>query len=314
MRGMRCRNLPVAPSVGSRLRWVRLLILLRCVSGLPAAEEPAELPAVGEPGENGRRTGKFIWADLFTPEPERAAIFYAALFDWQPSRLSREGHSYIVLRHQGVPTAGIVARPGSGPDARPGRWVGYVAVADLEHALTSVRAAGGRVLAPAREFPRRGTQAIVSDAEGAVIGVMHAAGGDPGDYASEVGDWIWAELFSREPARAAGFYRAAFGYETRADPQGVAGQWFLLESGSYARAAVAPLPETSSAPASWLRLVRVADVERAVTKAAALGGRVLLPPGLSHLGTRHAIVADPQGAAIGVIEFIPPAEPAGSRP
>lgn len=312
MSGMKRSNLPGTPVSVART-WT-LLLLLAVGSWLRGAEEPAELPALAGPAEAGSRTGKFIWADLFTADPERASVFYAGLFDWQPSRISREGRSYLVLRHLGVPTAGIVARPTADDPARPGRWIAYVSVPDVPRALAAVEAAGGRILAPAREFPRRGTQAIVADAEGAVVGVMRAAGADPGDYASEVGDWIWSELFSREPARAVSFYRAAFGYETRPAPEGSPAPWFLLESGTYARAAVAPLPEASVAPSSWLRLVRVADVERTVAKAVALGGRVLVPPGLSRLGTRHAIVADPQGAAIGVIEFVPPAEPVGSLP
>jgi predicted enzyme related to lactoylglutathione lyase len=52
--------------------------------------------------------------------------------------------------------------------------------------------------------------------------------------------------------------------------------------------------------------VRVENTDRAAAQATALGGRVLVTPRQSTLGSRFAILADSVGAAIAVIEFNSP--------
>ena len=41
--------------------------------------------------------GKFIWADLFSSEPEAAAAFYSSLFGWTSAPVEKNDKSYIVL-------------------------------------------------------------------------------------------------------------------------------------------------------------------------------------------------------------------------
>ena len=83
---------------------------------------------------------------------------------------------------------------------------------------------------------------------------------------------------------------------------------FVFASGGYSRASVAPSPSRPNAKPGWLLFVRVADVKAAAAKAVSLGGRVLVAP--SDLPTEYwrAVVADPTGAVIGLVQLQEPSQ------
>ena len=93
--------------------------------------------------------------------------------------------------------------------------------------------------------------------------------------------------------------------DTRSDRPNV----FVLASGGYSRASVAPLAPRPQAKPGWLLFVRVADVKAAAAKAISLGGRVLVAP--SDAPTEHwrAVIADPTGAVIGLVQLQEPGKP-----
>jgi predicted enzyme related to lactoylglutathione lyase len=62
-------------------------------------------------------------------------------------------------------------------------------------------------------------------------------------------------------------------------------------------------PSAVAAQPHWINYVRVDDVAKMVDKAVALGGRVLVGPRLDRHGGHVAIVADPQGAVFGMLEW-----------
>src|SRR5262249_1493901 len=197
---------------------------------------------------------------------------------------------------------------GSSKRARPKdrsaepRWFGYVSVADVEGAQREVSKRGGRVLAPPRQVPERGEQAVFADPEGAVVGVLASSSGDPEDFLADVGDWIWIELLSRDASRAAEFYRGVAGYEVvENDAVGRVSDYLLVSEG-YARATVRTL--SSARPdvrPTWLPFVRVRSIGESVALAKRLGGAVLLDPTSALRAGRVAVVADPTGAAIGLL-------------
>jgi predicted enzyme related to lactoylglutathione lyase len=260
------------------------------------------LPPLNEPPTADRLEGKFIWADLFTPDPIAAARFYGAMFQWEAVTATRDGHTHVLLRHEGRPVAGIVQRADHA-GTRSGRWVEYVAVSDMARTLKAVQQSGGQVLAPARDFPRRGIHALCADNQGAVLGLLQSASGDTADYRAEVGDWIWTELLAPDPHRAAAFYRDVFGYTVTPSSSQQPGNPVVLTAGGFARAGIVPLPPQDEGRPAWISSIRVLDTEAAANRALAMGGRVLVSPHLSHLGARLAIIADPTGGALGVIEF-----------
>jgi|SRR5579862_702363 len=268
----------------------------------------ADLPLLSDTTPTGEHfPGKFIWADLFTADPAAAQAFYTGLFGWEATTLefsTHSGtHSYVILANGGEPVAGLAGLPSRMQDAGHGRWVGYVSVPDVAQALAAATAKGGRVLFPAKDLPRRGTQAILVDPEGADLGVLRSSAGDPGEYAPDPGDWTWAQLFARDPAAEGRFYASVAGWEVLPDTRDDRPDVFVLASGGYSRASVAPLPPRPQARSGWLLFVRVTDVKAAVAKAISLGGRVLVAPSDAPTKYWRAVIADPTGAVIGLVQL-----------
>ena len=282
--------------------------------GAVAMAGAADFPPLSDTTPSGEHfPGKFIWADLFTPDPAAAQAFYTGLFGWEATTIERTTtsgttHSYIVMANGGEPVAGLAHLSSRMQDAVHGRWVGYVSVPDVAKALAAATAAGGRVLFPAKDLPRRGTQAIFVDPESAELGVLHSSSGDPGEYTPDAGDWTWAQLFARDPAAEGRFYASVAGWEVLPDTRGDRPNVFILASGGYSRASVAPLPPRPKATPAWLLFVRVADVKAAAAKAISLGGRVLVAPSDTPTEYWRAVIADPTGAVIGLVQLQEPGQ------
>lgn len=290
---------------------VKALGLVLC--GAVAMAGAADLPPLSDTTPTGEHfPGKFIWADLFTGDPAAAQAFYTGLFGWEATTIERTTtsgrHSYTILANGGEPVAGLAHLLSRKQDAAHGRWVGYVSVPDVAKALAAATAAGGHVLFPARDLPRRGTQAIFVDPEGAELGVLHSSSGDPGEYAPDTGDWTWAQLFARNPAAEGRFYTSVAGLEVLPDTRVDSPSLFVLASGGYSRASVAPLPPRPKAKPGWLLFVRVADVKAAAAKAISLGGRVLVAPSDAQTEYWRAVIADPMGAVIGLVQLQEPGQ------
>ena len=71
------------------------------------------------------------------------------------------------------------------------------------------------------EFANRGTYALFRDPEGALFGVLHSDSGDPPDrdFAEiGIGDFLWMDLFARDPSGSAEFYRHLAGRTSMRTP------------------------------------------------------------------------------------------------
>ncbi|MGF1466604.1 MAG: VOC family protein [Sandaracinaceae bacterium] len=276
---------------------VALTALTMLVAGGGAA--PAPVPALPDTEAAEHKVGKFVWADLFTAEVDASRAFYAELFGWRWQPIARGEQPYEVADVDGRPVAGMVFRaPPRDAEVR-GTWLGYVATDDAEAAAASVTAAGGRVLVPPVDVPDRGVHAIFADPEGAVFGVLEAPGGDPADYRAEPGEWAWVHLFADDVEATTSFYAGLFGYEDHA--WGDAHR--VLASAGASRAGVGPSDGDGDLHPGWLGFVRVEDVEAAVARAGALGGETLFAPTADVLDGELAVVADPAGAAVGLLEL-----------
>jgi predicted enzyme related to lactoylglutathione lyase len=273
------------------------------------AADAADVPPLTTVPGTPRLPGKFVWADLVTDDVPAARQFYAQLLGWT----FREVGSYSIAANDERPVCGMFQRPRPKDGVAEPRWFAYISVTDVERARREVSTAGGRVLAPPREVPRRGEQAVFADPEGAVFGVVESSSGDPEDFLAEPGDWIWIQLLSREARKAAEFYRKVAGYAVVENAAVDRLSDYLLVSDGYARATVRTI--SSARPQvqpTWLPFVRVKSVSRSVAAAKRLGGAAVLEPRTELFEGRVAVVADPTGAAIGLLEWSDPGK--GRRP
>jgi uncharacterized protein len=280
-----------------------LVVLVAACAGLTSlfAADAPQLPPLTTVSDSPRLPGKFVWADLVTDDVPTARKFYARLLGWT----FREVGNYTIAANDERPVCGLFQRPrpADRPQARP-RWFGYISVTSVERAQRAVTKAGGRVLAAPRKLPERGEQAVFADPEGAMFGVIKSSSGDPQDFLAEPGDWIWIQLLSRDARKASEFYRAVGGYEVVENPASSRLSDYVLTSKGYARATVRRIPSTDQqVQPDWLLFVRVKNAGESVAQAKQLGGRVLIEPKTDLLGGRVAVIADPTGAAIGLLEW-----------
>jgi len=283
-------------------RWLALLAMV-CAGLTPLlAADPPQLPPLTTVSGSPRLPGKFVWADLVTDDVLTAQKFYSELFGWK----FYDYGGYFIGRNDDRPLCGMFQRPRPKDRVAGPRWFGYISVGNVERAQRAVTKAGGRVLAAPKKMPKRGEQAVFADPEGAVFGVIKSSSGDMEDFLAEPGDWIWIQLLSRDARKAAEFYRAVGGYEIVENAAINRLSDYVLTSEGYARATVRMIPSANThVQPTWLPFVRVKNVGESVAQAKQLGGKVLIEPKPEVFDGKVAVVADPTGAAIGVMEWQP---------
>jgi uncharacterized protein len=116
----------------------------------------------------------FCWADLSTPNPERAGKFYSELFGWQLMKDEKDPSGYIHVKNGENFIGGIPPATHRNPNAPP-HWLVYFQAADVEGATGKAAQLGGKVLMPARKMENVGTRAIVADPQGAVFSLFKSA-------------------------------------------------------------------------------------------------------------------------------------------
>jgi predicted enzyme related to lactoylglutathione lyase len=243
--------------------------------------------------------GKFIWHDLVTHDISAVKLFYAGVFGWRFEALPGTDR-YTVIRHDGEMIGGI-AFSDRKVDGKPiSQWVSMMSVPDVDQAVTRVRQVGGRVYAGPRDIDDRGRLAIVGDPQGAVFGLVRAAGGDPPDREARIGDWLWTELWTDDREASGTVYATVAGFELDTHERVAGRPYTVFKRDGEARAGLLVNPFPEEVTPLWLPYVRVANPAAVVAKVEGLGGQVLLAPNPERREGTVAIIADPTGAEVAI--------------
>ncbi len=121
------------------------------------------------------------------------------------------------------------------------------------------------------------------------------------------GAFSWSELMTSDPAAALQFYRGLFGWSSDVMPM-PQGDYHVVKAGDTAIGGIMKMPpEAGAMPPCWGVYVTMQNVDACTQKVTALGGRVLHPPtDIPGVG-RFAVIADPQGAWLNVMQYAAPA-------
>jgi len=283
------------------------LALMAAGSAWSAAAAPVMVNATPE----AALPGKFVWFDAVTDDLAASEAFYGAVFDWSFRSIGSGDNRYTLIQNRGRSIGGLLLRPGR--SGAPGaRWIALMSVADPARAARYVEAQGGKIVVAPVRFAGRGTHALFRDSDGALFGVLASETGDPPDRPAVSGDFIWVDLFARDPARAGEFYRglADFDLKSRSVAPGVTR--VVLASAGVARAAIVALPKDGIA-AGWLAFVEVDDVAATAAKVVSAGGSVVVAARPDVLNGHAAIIADPLGGIVGVVNRARATARGGSR-
>jgi uncharacterized protein len=113
------------------------------------------------------------------------------------------------------------------------------------------------------------------------------------------GKFVWHDLVTESPDACRRFYGSLLGWEFE-DTQRLGKPYTIARRGGRRVAGIVAIRRSGAENESqWLGYVSVPDVDKAVAEVTEAGGRALVPPRDVESIARAAVVADPQGAALG---------------
>ena len=246
----------------------------------------------------------FAWYELLTTDMAGARRFYGSVLGWTAHDAATSKFAYSVFSAGGLPVCGLMELPQE--ERRMGatpRWVGYVAVDDLDLTVDRLKLLGGAVYVPPAET-NIGRIAIVADPQKATFALaqglaQYLAQGLKHDpfplQAEELGGVVWHELLAGEWRAAFAFYHELFGWQRTQSGSGSPDSYQLLSAGDqtiggmFTKLPFAPIP-------FWLYYFNVPDIAVATDRVMAGGGRIVQGPNqLPDVGW-IAWCVDPQGA------------------
>lgn len=266
----------------------------------PATQNLTPIPAL----THDHRT--FVWYELRTADIPGAQRFYAGLFGWTLAEV-RAGERMVQIALVGDRPYVMFIALGA-HDASP-RWTGSIVVPDVDAAARRVVELGGAVLEAPTDIPGHARMAVVRDPQGASFALLRPITevGERSGVAQN-GEFCWSILASPDPAAAGAFYTSLLGWTTSAiadDPT------TLLMLDANKAAGIVPAPPAE--PARWSMCVQVDNVAKAREQAVAAGGSAVGPEVVvPDIGT-YALITDPVGATLCVLQPqwpIPPPAPA----
>ncbi len=168
--------------------------------------------------------GEFIWADLTSMRPPQIRRFYADYFGW-----AIPDTPYAVAEQRGQPVAGLYEMPQTFQKiGMPSFWMSYMAVDDVEAAVSTARSFdGAKVELGPEAFEGGGRYALIRDPLGAGFTVFEGASLD-GAYTGD-GGRIGHALFVSDAQAVMPFYRAVFGWSFA--PEAGGGQYRVTLQG-----------------------------------------------------------------------------------
>ncbi len=256
-----------------------------------------------------------------------AQDFYGALFGWTFTTATPPGvPPYVIAQLDGQDAAGIGGPPPH-REVRSDRWNTYVAVDDIESAVRTIEAAGGRLVDPIEQAGEGGWNATVADPTGVEFRLWQAKNRPGVQVANTPGAWNFSDLRAADPAGAKQFYEQVFGwvFADLAQEATISATMIQVpgygdhlaatsDPGIHERQATAPpgfadviggLAPAGDLGPHWHVTFTVADRDESVARAESLGATVLTREDTDW--TKQATLRDPQGAVFTASQFTPPA-------
>ncbi|MEV3875097.1 VOC family protein [Streptomyces sp. NPDC049906] len=245
--------------------------------------------------ERTRRPGTPCGVSLKARGTTATREFYQGLFGWE-FRPDRAGGTRVRAFADGEAVADISTLTGHHRSSPA--WTLYLATDAADLTADLVRHCGGTV-AVGPLAADGGRRALVADPGGAVFGLCQGAARPGFAGTGAPGTPVWSELVTHQARHVTPFYQCVFGL---AATHAAAGRWTVSRDGVPVAGLVEADPDRlTGRGAHWLAHFAVADLDAAVRRAHALGGRSLTPPSGGD-GPRSAVLSDPGGAVFAVRE------------
>ena len=242
--------------------------------------------------------GRFVWYELMTTDIAVAKAFYGSVVGWDSRDASTPDLAYTLFTAGKAPVSGLMDLP---PEARKKgampRWMGYVAVDDVDTVVRRFESLGGHVYVPPTNT-NIGCISVVADPQTAnfalIKGLKLAQPRSVGlDEPGHVG---WHELLASDRKKAFAFYGQLFGWQEPDDEIGSTEAYQLFSVGGQTIGGMFTKRQMEAFP-FWLYYFNVDDIDAAMERVKAGGGQVLEGPFELPSGGWIVRCRDPQGAA-----------------
>lgn len=253
--------------------------------------------------------GAPCWFELASDDQPAVEAFYCALFGWTVERTPMpDASAYTIFKLNGLDVAGTYSLvPGAlpGPDGNTAsHWGVYFRAADCDVVAARAVALGGQMIAAPFELMEHVRMAVCADPEGVVFSLAQQRA-HPGVDAIGVDNAVcWAELATRDIARAEAYYQRLFGWRMQAHPHAPTGYRVFVDGQRMLGGLLQMQPDWGDLPPHWSIYVQVSDVDLYVERALALGGQLAFAPFDATGVARIARLNDPTGAGFYVIHFV----------
>lgn len=241
----------------------------------------------------------FCWFEITSTDKDAAIAFYPEVVGWKTQGMDMGPMgTYTMFVGSDVSRGGFAEAQGGAPS----HWNAYLRVDDVDASTAAALEHGGTVLLAPMDMGSVGRMSIVASPSGAAFSLFRE--GDPAtstDAPNNLGGIHWTELHSTDVDADLAWLQAVFGYETSTMPLPDGSTYYLLNSGPGATAGGLMAQMNPGAPSHWLSWVWVDDVDAALLRVGANGGKALSEAmDMAGIG-RMAVVADPTGGVFGVI-------------
>lgn len=241
--------------------------------------------------------GQPSWYDLYTTDVDSSRSFYTAVVGWTTTTwadVAPEPYEMWTAGEQ--PVGGMAALPKAAREmGAPPHWIAYFGTDDLAASIAHASQLGATLRHGPETIPEVGQIAIVSDPQGATFALFQPAADRPASTGGP-GHFSWHELSTSDQAGAIAFYTALLGWkEASSMDMGPMGTYWMFHNGGPPLGGMMTRPPEMPV-SSWLYYISVADLDAALARVSANGGKVINGPMEVPGGDRVAQCTDPQGA------------------
>ena len=256
-----------------------------------------ELMPIAELDQTVSRKGEIVWIDEIVKDAKSSRQYFGSLLGWK----FKNHVAYDLAFNGNKPLSGIIEDKELLNSEKSSYWVVSIAVTDIEEVCKRIEGAGGKIITKPIEIEGRGKVALVQDNQNAYFALLENPEGQPKASAPKDGEWMWAELWTKDVKKAQSFYSKTLGIEVRKMKGSDSEAYVILSGDSYEFAGITKIPAEDEQPI-WIPVLRVKDVESMVKRSNELGGSELIEPVV--ISTKKvALISTPSGAPFMIQEW-----------
>ena len=123
----------------------------------------------------GEVDGTLCWADLNTPDRDKAIPFYSGLFGWQfEAEKDKDASGYLLIKN-GEKFIGGAAPSHFLPPGAPPHWLAYFLTSNCDASTEKAKSLGANVWVPPSDIEGVGRFSVLSDPQGAAFALFQSS-------------------------------------------------------------------------------------------------------------------------------------------